>query len=77
MTIEKLDPGVWYATCDDCGDQVELDTDPDDDFEDAVQEVKDRNWRINRPELMKYPSDYSGTRRRVVRYWTHTCPDCR
>lgn len=75
MTIEKQPPGVWYACCDSCGDLVELDTDPDDDFTDAVAEVKEKGWRCNPPDSVKFPVD--GGRKHRVTYWTHDCPDCR
>ena len=75
--IEKHDPGVWYAICDQCGEEVELDTDPDDEFTDAVAEVKDMGWKICPPETVKFPSDYSGKKKHRVTYWTHLCRDCR
>lgn len=77
MTIEKLDPGVWYVTCDECGEQKELDTDPDDDFDDAVAEVKEKGWKICPPETVKFSSQFNGDKRHKVTYWTHLCLDCR
>ena len=49
MTIEKQPPGLWFAFCDTCGERIELDTDPDDEFTEAVAEVKQRGWRICPP----------------------------
>jgi hypothetical protein len=77
MTIEKQPPGLWFACCDQCGVLVELDTDPDDEFTDAVAEVKELGWRICPPETVKYAEGHDLRRNRRVTYWTHLCPDCR
>jgi hypothetical protein len=77
MTIEKQPPGLWFAFCDSCGEKRELDTDPDDDFTDAVAEIRAAGWAINAPENAKF-ADGAGFARKVkVTYWTHDCPDCR
>jgi hypothetical protein len=77
MTIEKQPPGLWFACCDDCGETVELDADPDDDFREAVAEVKAKGWRVCPPETVKYQEGLSFKKRLRVTYWTHLCPDCR
>lgn len=77
MTIEKQPPGLWFAWCDQCGEKKELDTDPDDDFVDAVDEVKSMGWKICPPETAKFATDLSGARKHKVTYWTHLCTDCR
>lgn len=77
MTIEKQPPGLWFACCDDCGDLIELDTDPDDDFTDAVAEVKERGWRIFKPETVKHYDGMGMRKSMKVTYWRHQCPDCR
>lgn len=77
MTIEKQPPGVWFAFCDQCGEKRELDTDPDDEFVDAVAEIKTLGWRVCPPDTVKFPTDGGTTRRHRVTYWTHLCPDCR
>ena len=75
MTIEKEPPGLWYAYCDKCGERKELDTDPDDDFKEAVSDVKALGWKVCPPETVKYATDLGSSRR--VTYWTHLCTDCR
>ena len=77
MTIEKQPPGLWFAFCDVCGEKSELETDPDDDFLDAVAEIKEAGWKANPPELVKYEHGPGFTRKMRVTYWTHECPDCR
>ena len=77
MTIEKQPPGLWFAFCDQCGEKVELDTDPDDEFTDAVADVKALGWRICPPETIKFADGLSIRRVRKTTYWTHLCPDCR
>jgi hypothetical protein len=66
MTIARNKCGCWSVTCNECGDQVELNTDPDDPIMVAVNEVKGMGWRIARLEE-------SGTRNE----WLHYCKDCR
>lgn len=77
MTIEKQEPGLWFVFCDTCGDRVELDTDPDDPFEEAVAEVKERGWKIVPPEKVKYYDGPGFGKKHTTTYWTHLCPDCR
>jgi hypothetical protein len=77
VTIEKEAPGLWFATCDECGERIELDTDPDDPFTEAVAEVKAKGWRICPPETVKYQEGRSFKKGLRVTYWTHTCGDCR
>jgi hypothetical protein len=60
MTIEKEPPGLWFLTCDQCQERVELETDPDDEFSDAVKETRELGWRTFRG------SDA----------WLNVCPDC-
>lgn len=71
MTIQKEEPGLWFAICDNCGERIELDTDPDDPFTEAVAEVKQRGWRCNPPETVRF------ARKMRITYWTHSCGDCR
>lgn len=77
MTIEKQPPGVWFVCCDECGELVELDTDPDDEFPAAVADVKALGWRICKPETVRYAVDGAGVRSAPTTYWTHLCLDCR
>lgn len=65
MTISKEKPGLWYVTCDECGDRHELETDPDDSILVAVEEVKSMRWRFNMVQ-----------ERRGGRTWQHYCGDC-
>ena len=67
MTITKRPPGLWFVECDECGDRVELDTDPDDSIVEAVADVKALGWRVNPP--------IRGARGGST--WTHNCGDCR
>lgn len=77
MTIEKQPPGLWFAFCDGCGERRELDTDPDDEFTDAVAEIKQLGWRIKPPESVKYANGPGFARTHKTTYWQHHCPDCR
>lgn len=77
MTIQKEEPGLWFAICDNCGDRIELDTDPDDPFTEAVAEVKQRGWRCNPPETVSYADGPGFARKMRTTYWTHSCGDCR
>jgi hypothetical protein len=77
VTIEKQPPGVWFVCCDDCGELVELDTDPDDEFSAAVANTKALGWRICPPESVRFAVSHCGTRKMKMTYWTHLCPDCR
>lgn len=77
MTIEKQPPGVWFACCDQCGDLLELDTDPDDEFPTAVAEIKALGWRICPPETVKFAEGAGFAQKMRTTYWTHLCPDCR
>lgn len=74
MTIQKEDPGLWFAICDICGERIELDTDSDDPF----TELKQRGWRCNPPETVAYETvtRLHGHKMRTT-YWTHSCGDCR
>lgn len=60
MTIQKEPPGLWFLTCDKCQERVELETDPDDDFIEAVKEARELDWRSER----------------VDNEWLNICPDC-
>ncbi len=77
MTIEKQPPGLWFACCDDCGELVELDTDPDDEFTDAVADVKALGWRICPPQTVKFAEGISMAKRVKRTFWTHLCGDCK
>lgn len=77
MTIEKEEPGIWIVCCDKCGERVELDTDPDDEFQFAVDEVKTLGWKICPPETVKFPGEFEWKKTHRVTYWTHLCGDCR
>lgn len=63
MTIEKQEPGVWFAFCDasGCSTHIELDTDPDDPFFEAVKEIREKGWYVTQ----------------VHGQWMHFCPDCK
>lgn len=61
MTIQKEPPGLWFLTCDGCQDRVELETDPDDSFTDAVEEAKEECGY----SVCKVGDD-----------WMHICPSC-
>lgn len=62
MTIQKEPPGLWFLTCDGCQERVELETDPDDEFSDAVKETRELGWRT-----MRSKADDE---------WLNVCPDC-
>jgi hypothetical protein len=62
VTIEKEPPGLWFLTCDNCQERVELETDPDDSFSEAVKETRELGWRTMR--------DSRDTE------WLNICPDC-
>lgn len=75
MTIEREPPGIWRAVCDSCGDDLLLDTEGERD--EADEELRDRGWAFRPPEAVRFPVDYSGTRKLRVEYHEHDCPDCR
>lgn len=77
MTIEKQPPGLWFGCCDECGELVELDTDPDDEFPVAVADLKALGWRICPPETVKFAEGRDMRKRVKQTYWRHLCPDCR
>lgn len=77
MTLEKQPPGVWFLTCDSCGEQIELDTDPDEPITEAVDELKELGWRANPPEQTRFTEGPGFRKNLSITYWTHDCPDCR
>lgn len=75
MTIQKEEPGLIVAYCDNCGERlvtdIELDSSPG-EIEDALDEL---GWQIGKPETVKFDNDYS-TRKHKIEYANHYCEDC-
>lgn len=76
MTIEKRKSGLWWAVCDDCNLEQELDTDPDDEFRDCVAELKNRRWTILPPYHRRRYNGEPFRRNSGCPTWSHVCPEC-
>lgn len=73
MTIEKANER-WVVGCDSCGEYFDLEIDPDDTFQDAVQAAKGIGFKF---ESYKLPKEgLAGISRRAI-HWTHICRECR
>lgn len=72
MTVTLEDPGLWRATCDQCGEAVWLDTDPDDPEYKALRDARRLGWRIGREERVRFLASGGYTQC----YTNHRCPDC-
>lgn len=70
MTIEREEPGVIIAVCDDCGERVELEAAEEDD---AHGEMESLGWMIGKPSKVKY-GFLSGNSQT---YANDLCGDCR
>lgn len=56
------------------GDDLLLDTEGDRD--EADEELRDKGWAFRPVDVVRFPADYSGTRKQRVEYHEHDCPDC-
>lgn len=76
MTVVKEEPGLWVAYCDQCGERVVLDADPDDEKALAIEELEEeRDWRIEKDEKHRFKrGDRDGNYKQI--YEQHFCPDC-
>lgn len=76
MTIEAIDIGIYLAVCDECGDTIALDTTTDQPIEDALEELKDLGWRIDKPETATFHTGPAGTDKYKQVYEHHACKTC-
>lgn len=76
MTLEREEPGVWFATCDECGDRLLCETDGNAERADAQDEIEELGWQTQKPETVKYYDGPGLSRKNRVTYETHLCPDC-
>lgn len=75
MTIEREEPGVLVATCDQCGERLTLDAQPGEDAA-ADKELEAAGWDRRAPEKGRLRGDYY-SRGLAVTYPQDFCADCR
>lgn len=76
MTVVKEEPGLWVAYCDDCGERLVLDADPDDEKALAIEELEEeKGWRIEKDVQHRFTRNDARSKYNQI-YEQHFCPDC-
>lgn len=75
VTVQREEPCLLIACCDECGTRQELDVDTDAGQPEIIATLEELGWLHRAPDRVHFPSA-SWAKGEVQEYQRDTCPDC-